>query len=123
MISEPRLFMQKIDFKLCVKRLDCVELFYALLLYFRSEGTEERGRPTTARPLQGQPQEARPQGQRPPMTSPQGVGAHRGAAYGHRQRPPMGIGSARLQGRRLRALRSQVLLPEGNGVCRRGNRP
>ncbi|RZR83061.1 hypothetical protein BHM03_00009609 [Ensete ventricosum] len=42
-----KVFMRKIGFKLPMMRLYRVELFYAFLLYFRSEGSEEEGRPVT----------------------------------------------------------------------------
>ncbi|RZS25786.1 hypothetical protein BHM03_00059046 [Ensete ventricosum] len=51
-----KVFMRKIGFKLRVMRLNRVECFYAFVLHFRSEGSEEEGRPATAR--------ASPQGQR-----------------------------------------------------------
>ncbi|RWV92239.1 hypothetical protein GW17_00045403 [Ensete ventricosum] len=52
-VSEPRLFMLKIGFKLCVMRLNHIELFYVFLLSFRSEGNEERGSHPWAGCLQG----------------------------------------------------------------------
>ncbi|RRT31917.1 hypothetical protein B296_00056686 [Ensete ventricosum] len=48
-----KIFVRKIGFKLRVIRLNRVESFYALLLHFHSEGSEEEGRPTTARPWPG----------------------------------------------------------------------
>ncbi|RWW86970.1 hypothetical protein BHE74_00004224 [Ensete ventricosum] len=39
-----------IGFKLHVMRLNHVESFYAFLLHFHSEGSEEEGRPATASP-------------------------------------------------------------------------
>ncbi|RWW60882.1 hypothetical protein BHE74_00032082 [Ensete ventricosum] len=45
-----KVFVRKIDFKLRVMRLNRVESFYAFLLRFRSEGSEEEGRPATASP-------------------------------------------------------------------------
>ncbi|RWW01623.1 hypothetical protein GW17_00035323 [Ensete ventricosum] len=41
----------KIDFKLRMRRFNHVELFYVYLLCFRSEGSEESARSTTARPF------------------------------------------------------------------------
>ncbi|RWV84644.1 hypothetical protein GW17_00053628 [Ensete ventricosum] len=94
-------------------RLNRVESFYAFLLRFRSERSEERGRPTivrpsarvtaTVRPLQGWPQVARvaSKGGRPwpahkgrcsPASRPQG------------QHPP-----------------SRAVPSEGSGACRTGN--
>ncbi|RZS10337.1 hypothetical protein BHM03_00041554 [Ensete ventricosum] len=50
-----KVFVRKIDFKLCVIRLNCVESFYAFLLRFRSEGSPCKGQPgmATANPLAG----------------------------------------------------------------------
>ncbi|RWV88416.1 hypothetical protein GW17_00049494 [Ensete ventricosum] len=45
-----KVYMRKISFKLCVIRLNRVESFYAFLLRFRSEDSEEEGRPATASP-------------------------------------------------------------------------
>ncbi|RWV81979.1 hypothetical protein GW17_00056558 [Ensete ventricosum] len=45
-----KVFVRKIDFKLRVMRLHRVELFYAFLLRFRSEGNKERGWVATPRP-------------------------------------------------------------------------
>ncbi|RWV78439.1 hypothetical protein GW17_00060600 [Ensete ventricosum] len=45
-----KVFVRKIGFKLREMRLNHVELFYAFLLHFRSESSEERGRPTMSRP-------------------------------------------------------------------------
>ncbi|RZS02754.1 hypothetical protein BHM03_00032821 [Ensete ventricosum] len=56
-VSEARLFVRKIGFKLHVMRLYHVELFYAFLLCYHSEGS--KGRPTMARPLQGRPTAAK----------------------------------------------------------------
>ncbi|RWW64055.1 hypothetical protein BHE74_00028731 [Ensete ventricosum] len=47
-----KVFVRKIGFKLCVIRLNHVELFYTFLLRFHSEGSEE-GRPTRASPHAG----------------------------------------------------------------------
>ncbi|RZS19666.1 hypothetical protein BHM03_00052099 [Ensete ventricosum] len=48
-----KVFVRKIGFKLCVMRLYRVKSFNALLLHFRSEGSEEEGRPATASPHAG----------------------------------------------------------------------
>ncbi|RRT68347.1 hypothetical protein B296_00012516 [Ensete ventricosum] len=48
-----KVFIRKIDFKLCVMRLYRVESFYVFLLHFRSKGSEEEGRPATASPHAG----------------------------------------------------------------------
>ncbi|RZR92585.1 hypothetical protein BHM03_00020893 [Ensete ventricosum] len=45
-----KVFVRKIGFKLHVTRLNRVELFYAFLLHFRSEGSKERGWSATVRP-------------------------------------------------------------------------
>ncbi|RRT61180.1 hypothetical protein B296_00027716, partial [Ensete ventricosum] len=45
-----KVFIRKIGFKLHVMRLNRVESFYAFLLCFHSEGSEEEGRLATASP-------------------------------------------------------------------------
>ncbi|RZS22892.1 hypothetical protein BHM03_00055725 [Ensete ventricosum] len=126
MISEPRLFVQKIGFKLCIMRLNRVELFYAFLLYFRSEGSEEGGIHLRAGPLQGRPLTTKPaigatvrlrQGLPTRGIHPRawlspigaahvGIGrAHRGTTCRHGSRPPTrGV-------------------PKNNGTCCRSNCP
>ncbi|RWW23102.1 hypothetical protein GW17_00012674 [Ensete ventricosum] len=45
-----KVFIRKIGFKLRVMRLNRVESFYAFLLHFRNEGSEEEGWPATTSP-------------------------------------------------------------------------
>ncbi|RRT66639.1 hypothetical protein B296_00031248 [Ensete ventricosum] len=63
-----KVFVRKIDFKLRVMRLYRVESFYAFLLRFRSEGSEEEGLPPMASPHAG----STTHGQDATKASPQG---------------------------------------------------
>ncbi|RWV90682.1 hypothetical protein GW17_00047095 [Ensete ventricosum] len=79
-----KVFVRNIGFKLRVIRLYHVESFYAFLLCFGNEGSEEEGRPAL---MQGRPPSARPRPRTPARrwlatarASPQGAAAHRGSS-------------------------------------------
>ncbi|RWV93837.1 hypothetical protein BHE74_00044701 [Ensete ventricosum] len=72
-----KVFVRKISLKLRVMILNRVESFYALLLYFRSEGSEEEGRLAMASP----PPAAR-------AVACTGDRSCRGSARVRRHRPP-----------------------------------
>ncbi|RWV78711.1 hypothetical protein GW17_00060271 [Ensete ventricosum] len=68
-------------------RLNCVESFYAFLLRFHNKGSEEVGRPPTAKPRPRPPTRGRlaairasPKGRLVPLT---GAAVRRCGAYGH----------------------------------------
>ncbi|RRT71168.1 hypothetical protein B296_00034001 [Ensete ventricosum] len=100
-----KVFHAKIGFKLRMRRLNHVELFYVYLLCFHSEGSEESGRPTIARPFvraadhdqalcrgdrpwlgicRGDRSRLARKGSAPTEVPPVGIGsALKGGAYGH----------------------------------------
>ncbi|RRT53458.1 hypothetical protein B296_00019846 [Ensete ventricosum] len=88
-----KVFVQKIDFKLRVMRLNNVESFYVFLLCFRSEGSEEEGRLATSSPHAGpigydHDKPAREaSGARKGRQSLVGAAAHMGGAYGQKRYP------------------------------------
>ncbi|RWW29870.1 hypothetical protein GW17_00005582 [Ensete ventricosum] len=117
-----KIFVRKISFKLRVMRLNHVELFYAFLLHFLSEDSEEEGWPATASPHAG-PATHGQAGCK--WQSPAGAGG--GCPPQGRKGQPRGQG-CRLQGRSLAgavASRGNVRTrwlrpPEGSSACRRG---
>ncbi|RRT64429.1 hypothetical protein B296_00005100 [Ensete ventricosum] len=91
-------------------RLNHIELYYVFLLHFPSEGSEERGWPTTARPLQGRRQADRAASKGDRATSLQGAAR------------AVGVGPvASTQRGGARSL-SREVPPEGSDAYRRGNR-
>ncbi|RWW17359.1 hypothetical protein GW17_00018709 [Ensete ventricosum] len=102
-----KVFVRKIGFKLRVMRLNRVELFYAFLLHFCSEGNEEGLAVVAAKaPYKG----ADGQGQPPPP--PRRGGQPAGVAASD---TPVRYGRQRLARKRLPS--------RGSGADRRGGRP
>ncbi|RWV82122.1 hypothetical protein GW17_00056408, partial [Ensete ventricosum] len=101
-----KVFVRKIGFKLRVMRLNHVELFYAFLLHFRSEGSKEEGRPAIVSPhvgpaTHGQAKAKAPQGGgrlRPgPTHKGQHLRARRAATVGNAA-PARGLAAGHPQG-------------------------
>ncbi|RRT56774.1 hypothetical protein B296_00022147 [Ensete ventricosum] len=82
-----------IGFKLRVIRLYRVESFYAFLLCFHSEGSEEEGWPATASPYAG----STTHGQAATKANSQRATSRRGSAYGHDRLRPARKGGNRPQ--------------------------